>query len=143
MSTNEPTRNNRHDRDPDVVETEGDTSTAAGVPSDNATLSSVFDELGEEGYTASFIVRADGHVQCSVCTTTLAVADLRPDRMRRLEGASDPDDELLVVAAPCPACGAKASFVLGFGPSASEDDSLVVAELDFDGLPDRASTGGS
>ena len=125
------TAHDPHDGGPDVVETEGNSATGPGVPSDNTTLRSVIDELVNDGYSGSFIVRPDAQIECSACATTSSASDLEPDLMRRLEGASDPDDELLVVAAPCPACGAKASVALGFGPSASEDDSLVVAELDL------------
>ena len=42
--------------------------------------------------------------------------------LRRLEGASDPDDMLAVVAVECANCGLRGSLVLNYGPTATEDD---------------------
>ena len=49
--------------------------------------------------------------------------------LRRLEGASDPDDMLAVVALACPACGTQGTVVLGFGPNATAEDSDVLKAL--------------
>ena len=46
-----------------------------------------------------------------------------------MEGASDPDDMTLVVAARCPHCGAGGVVVLGYGPTASEADAAVLVRL--------------
>jgi len=104
----------------------------AGVPSDNTTLTSVLDELVGEGFTSSFVSRPGGRLLCTTCRGTVSADDLVPEQVRRLEGASDPDDEIVVVAAPCPLCGAHGSTALGFGPTASDDDVGVVAMLDLD-----------
>jgi hypothetical protein len=74
--------------------------------------------LEREGYTASIDVRRDGIVHCSVCSRTHAVNDALVDRVFRFEGASDPDDEAIVLGVRCPHCGAKGVVVSGFGPSA-------------------------
>jgi hypothetical protein len=48
---------------------------------------------------------------------------------RRLEGASDPDDMVMVVGLRCPVCHIAGTVVLGYGPDASESDADVVAAL--------------
>ncbi len=60
----------------------------------------------------------------------LPAADVRVDALRRLEGASDPDDLLAVAAAECRVCGTRATLVLGYGPSATTDDTEVLASLE-------------
>ena len=49
--------------------------------------------------------------------------------LRRLEGASDPDDMMAVVALECGVCGAAGTMVLGYGPSATAADSDVLRSL--------------
>ena len=49
--------------------------------------------------------------------------------LRRLEGASDPDDMFAVVAITCPACSSKGTLILGFGPTAPAEDGDVLAAL--------------
>jgi hypothetical protein len=49
--------------------------------------------------------------------------------LRRLEGASDPDDMLAVVALECGVCGVSGTMVLGYGPAASDIDGDVLRAL--------------
>ena len=74
--------------------------------------------LQREGYTASIDVRADGMVHCATCGQSHPVGEALVDRVFRFEGASDPDDEAIVLAVRCARCGAKGVVVSGFGPSA-------------------------
>ena len=120
--------------DREIVDDAPSSPSRPGVPSDNTTLTAVLDEIEADGYTSSFVVRPDAELMCTTCRETVSAARLDPALTRRLEGASDPSDELWVVAAACPNCGAHGSVVLGFGPEASEDDALVVAALDTDAL---------
>lgn len=103
----------------------------AGAPSDNTTLTAVLAELEADGYTASFGARQQAHLQCSACRTEHRVAEFDIHTARRFEGASDPDAEAILVAGECPACGARGTAVFGYGPEASEEDALAVAELDI------------
>lgn len=105
--------------------------TPTSAPSDNTTLTSVLDELTAQGFTGSFVPRPGGELLCTTCRQTFAAGELEAEQVRRLEGASDPDDEVVVVAGACPRCDAHASVTLGFGPMASGDDAGVVAELDL------------
>ena len=82
--------------------------------------------LERDGYTASITVRSDGTMLCATCSRSHPVADALVDRVFRFEGASDPDDEAIVLGVRCPHCGAKGVVVSGFGPSA---DPQVLANL--------------
>ena len=48
---------------------------------------------------------------------------------RRLEGASDPDDMISVVAVTCPRCGTGGTLVLKYGPTAPENEAAVGQQL--------------
>jgi hypothetical protein len=52
--------------------------------------------------------------------------------LRRLEGASDPDDMVAIVAITCPNCAAQGTVVLGYGPMATLQDAEVLKELQDD-----------
>ena len=82
--------------------------------------------LEREGYSSSVTVHPDGTMRCSSCAHSHVAADAFVDRVFRFEGASDPDDEAIVLAVRFPDCGAKGVVVSGFGPSA---DPAVLAHL--------------
>lgn len=101
----------------------------AGVtaePSDNTTLTEVLAGYEASGFDASFSVIVGGIVECNSCGSTLAARRYTIHSLRRLEGASDPDDMIAVVAVTCPVCSAQGVIVLGFGPMASAEDSDVL-----------------
>lgn len=102
-----------------------------GAPSDNTTLTAVLDELDRSGYTASFGARDGARLHCSACRQESAVSDFDIDVVRRFEGASDPDGEMLLAAGTCPACGALGTAVFGYGPEASAVDALAISDLDI------------
>lgn len=102
----------------------------AGAPSDNTTLTVVLGELEADGYTVSFGARDGGRLQCSACRLEHPVPEFDVHVTRRFEGASDPDAEAILVAGACPGCGARGTAVFGYGPEASEVDTLAVAQLD-------------
>lgn len=101
------------------------------APSDNTTLTAVLDELERAGYTASFGARDGAALFCSNCRTERPAADYHVDATRRMEGASDPDAEVFVVAATCPNCDVRGTAALGYGPEASDLDANVAAALDI------------
>jgi hypothetical protein len=74
--------------------------------------------LESEGYTATFRILPDGGIRCGSCAQTHTVSDALVDRVYRFEGASDPDDEAIVLGVRCPRCEAKSTFVSAFGPNA-------------------------
>jgi hypothetical protein len=84
--------------------------------------------LEREGYTAAVTVRADGTFRCGVCSHVHPIAQALVDRVFRYEGASDPDDEAIVLGVRCPQCGAKGVLVSAFGPGA---EPAVLQNLQF------------
>lgn len=106
-----------------------DTSAMLGVPSDNTALLAILEGLAADGFGSSFSVVPEGRLRCDTCGTEHAAADVEVFRVRRLEGASDPDDMQLVAALGCPTCSTRGVVVLGYGPAAGEADSDVVVAL--------------
>ena len=68
-------------------------------------------------------------MKCGACRTESPAADVGVDGVERLEGVSDPGDMVAIVAGTCPACGARGTLTLSYGPSASADDADVLAAL--------------
>lgn len=116
----------------DPIEADADRSTdITSAPSDNTTLTSVIEGLTADGYTAEFTPRPDAQVHCGACGNLSAAAELEVHSIRRLEGASDPDDMVAVVAAACPKCVELGTAVLAFGPMGSPTDADVMMALDL------------
>jgi hypothetical protein len=101
-----------------------------GVPSDNTTLVGVLQALEEQGFGSQLIPETDATIQCGACGDTSPATKFEVEAVRRLEGASDPDDMMTVVGARCPRCGAAGTLVLGYGPNATEDDAAISRALD-------------
>jgi hypothetical protein len=99
------------------------------APSDNTTLTDVLDGYSEAGFTSSFAAQEGGFVRCDHCGSELDSSTIHMRSLRRLEGASDPDDMMAVVALECGVCGSAGTMVLGYGPAASDIDSDVLRNL--------------
>jgi hypothetical protein len=115
-----------------------------GVPADEPgiaqgaqTLVEVLDQLAGEGYSGEFRVTraAPPQLECRQCGHAFAPEAVRPTRLHRLEGASDPDELLAVAALRCPQCGAKGAVTLTYGATADEDSAAVLAAMP---VPDPA-----
>lgn len=98
----------------------GDTS-----PSDNTTLVEVLSSYASSGYDTDFSVSDAAEVVCHTCGSSNDPALVSTESQRRLEGASDPDDMLSVLALVCPVCGARGTLVLTYGPEAREPEVIV------------------
>lgn len=102
---------------------------AGMAPDDQTTLTDVLRSYSSGGFASSFVVTDDSQLECVECATVSAPEDVAMSSLRRMEGASDPDDMVAVVALTCPACGAQGTVVLGFGPMATLQDSDVLKAL--------------
>jgi hypothetical protein len=108
------------------------------------TLRGVIDELEQTGSRGQFGARAGGVIRCFSCQRDFAPADATVQTLRRLEGASDPDDMIAVLPLTCPRCETEGTLVLAYGPEASLEDSEVLAALPrLDHSPDPYSAGES
>ena len=100
-----------------------------GVPSDNTTLSAVLAAYESGGYAGQFEVTSESAITCATCGRPSEPSEFAMAGLRRLEGASDPDDMLSVVAVSCPRCDARGTIVLGYGPNASAEEAAVSKQL--------------
>ena len=100
-----------------------------GVPSDNTTLTDVLAEYEGAGYPGTFDVRSETAIACVTCGAESEPATFAVAGSRRLEGASDPDDMMSVIAVSCPRCGAGGTLVLGYGPTAAAEEAAVGKQL--------------
>jgi hypothetical protein len=105
----------------------------AGVARGSETLLDVLATLTRDGFTGQFMAAAPeedaaqaGRVECLSCHSTSAAASFEVSELRRLEGASDPDDMLAIVALTCPNCSARGALTLNYGPTATIEDSAAL-----------------
>ncbi len=101
-----------------------------GVARGSETLLDVLARFTRHGWSSQFASRAGATVECESCRHTMAATDVPVLELRRLEGASDPDDMLAVVAVECANCGLRGSLVLNYGPTSTEEDAAVLLGLD-------------
>jgi hypothetical protein len=97
--------------------------------SDGTTVSAVLAAYADDGFDSSFSVVPDEGLRCSACGEISRADEVPMSSLRRMEGESDPDDMVAIVAITCPFCAQGGTAVLGFGPAASAEDSDVLREL--------------
>ena len=103
-------------------------------PSD-VTLTSVLDAYRADGYEVEYALEND--VLVDAAGREIDPADVIVESMRRLEGASDPADNLVVAAITTRDGKERGTVILRFGPEASEAEAfLLQASDDRRGLAD-------
>jgi hypothetical protein len=98
-------------------------------PPDDSTLGEVMEAFELEGYRGQMAARPAGLVLCLSCHRESDASEMEVNRLRRVEGVSDPAEMLAIAALVCPVCGTPGTLVLGYGPEATRDDSDVLARL--------------
>lgn len=103
-------------------------------------LVDILADLDAAGYPNRLAVLPGGRIRCAVCGTETRAGQWTVAQTRRLEGETDPSEEVLIVGLVGPAgpCGCRGSLVLGYGPSASRDDATVLDGLDVPSARRRA-----
>jgi hypothetical protein len=107
-----------------------------GVARGAETLLDVLAALADEGYRGEFTAaEVDGRTQhgriaCSACHHVFAADAPEVGALRRLEGASEPDEMLAVAALTCPRCATRGTLVLNYGPTATVEDAAALVALD-------------
>lgn len=81
---------------------------------------------------APFSVRPGSVLHCGTCGVDSPAASQNADSAQRTEGVSDPADMTMVIGVTCPACGARGSLTLGYGPEADPDSSDFIAAVPRD-----------
>lgn len=104
-------------------------------------LSEVSDNLDEEGFVGQFRSQPGGMIECLTCHQATPAEEFHADEVTRLEGASDPDDMVIVVPITCPHCQAPGTLIASFGPASSMEDADVLKRLQRH--PSEGSTDGS
>jgi len=84
--------------------------------------------LRADGYDADFTPTADGRLRCGACGTEHDPETMAVDEVVRYEGASDPQDEAILLALRC-TCGRRGLYSTAFGPAASPADDAVLRRL--------------
>lgn len=99
---------------------------------DATTVSEIVAEYERQGFGMSFSVVEGGGVRCGACRTVSDAGAVAVNALARAEGPSDPADMAMVGIVTCPWCSMAGVLVVGYGPSASLEDSDVLAKLNDD-----------
>jgi len=103
--------------------------TPSDFAGDATTLGESTDAMEREGFVGQFAAEEDGLVRCFTCREASPARDVEVELIRRVEGASDPDDMEAVAAIHCPRCGTAGTLVLSYGPESTMEDDQVLREL--------------
>jgi hypothetical protein len=101
-----------------------------GVARGASSILEVVQEFERAGYGGQFAARANGEIECFTCHQLMPAQGADTRQLRRLEGASDPDDMLALVALVCANCGTQGSLILNYGPAATAEDAGVLQQLE-------------
>jgi hypothetical protein len=115
-------------------------SRLAGVARDASTIMDISTAFEDEGFHGQFAPRENGEVECFTCKRRSPAETMTVEHLRRLEGASDPDEMLAIVALSCPNCATPGTLILNYGPVATVEDDLVLRRLEQPPPPDPATT---
>jgi hypothetical protein len=87
--------------------------------------------LEADGFPADFhvVAGAEPLVRCGSCGVTMTPDTIEVVRVLRLEGESDPAEEVIVAGVRCVACGCRGVLVASYGPMADPADAGVVVAL--------------
>jgi len=96
---------------------------------DGLRLAESLQALEKRGFRGQLEPRPDGRVLCCGCGQEHDAADLQVIARARIEGVSDPADEMLVLGIECPKCRAKGTLVLAYGPRARRTEAQVLDRL--------------
>jgi hypothetical protein len=91
-------------------------------------LAGVIDRLTDAGYTDTFRGEAEGIVGLR-SGHVHRPEELVVESIDRFEGASDPEDQAIVLAIRCPADGCRGTYTVPYGESMSAVDSELIARI--------------
>jgi len=118
-----------------------DMGTTCPEPGPNPTdtpLLRVLRSMADRGFAGQLRAEVGAEIRCFTCRTTFSAHGIEANDLTRLEGVSDPDDMLAVVAVTCPNCSTGGALVLNFGPTATREDVDALAAFERD--PSVSST---
>lgn len=116
-------------------------TTAEHAPS-GLTIRDALTAAHQNGYVAQLLAANDGTVETADGSWVGPASSLSVECLWRVEGASDPADQLLV-AGVTTAGRDRGTLLLTYGPHATAEDAAVLADLDVTGaapgLPPRTN----
>lgn len=95
-----------------------------------ATISDFLDFFASKGFKGTFLVVEDGRVECASCHTVRPADQVELNRVRRVEGVSDPSDMCIVAAMTCSECHNRGTLTACYGASITPRDAEVLRKLD-------------
>jgi len=99
------------------------------------TLLDATDRLRTRGFTNDFCATAAGRLRCLDGGSEHDPEIMRIEEVVRYEGASDPNDQAIMLALSC-RCGRRGLYSAAFGPDTSEADVSVLHRI-----PHRCASG--
>jgi hypothetical protein len=96
---------------------------------DGLRLDQALQMLEGQGFLAVFKAVKGGRVLCMDCGLESPAREMRVLAQHRIEGVSDPADEMLVVGLRCPACDALGTLALAYGPRTLREEADVLRTL--------------
>lgn len=103
---------------------------------DGLRLDEALQALEGQGFFGVFKPLRGGRILCASCGFDAPANEVRVEAQHRIEGVSDPADNLLVVGLRCPGCNDRGTLTLAYGPRARRDEADVLLAL----LPLRRRT---
>ncbi len=111
-----------------------------GVARDASTIAELSAAFEAEGFRGQFASRENGVVECFTCKHRSPAETMTVEDLRRLEGALDPSDMLVIVALICPNCETRGTLMLNYGPVATIEDDQVLRRLERPPPPQSDTT---
>ena len=96
---------------------------------DGLRLDEALQALEGQGFFAVFRPLRGGRVACASCNLEAPAGEVRVEAQHRIEGVSDPADNMHVVGLRCPNCNDRGTLTLAYGPRARRDEAEVLAAL--------------
>jgi hypothetical protein len=96
---------------------------------DGLRLDQALQALEGQGFLAVFKPVSGGRVLCTGCALESPAREMRVLAQHRIEGVSDPADEMLVVGLRCPGCDALGTMALAYGPRTLREEADVLRTL--------------
>jgi hypothetical protein len=93
------------------------------------TLRDVVARYEHAGFRGQFGTRPAGRILCFACRGESDAHGVPLLALRRLEGSSDPGEEVAVAAVECPACRTRGTLALTYGVGAAAEDAVVLGLL--------------
>lgn len=92
------------------------------------TLAEATRRLRDAGYTLDLTAVPGARLHCPACDLDFPADDFHIDEIVRFEGASDPDDETILVAVADPQ-GHRGLYTAAFGPDTPPADAAALRAL--------------